>query len=452
MQNNLSALLLSILSFYNPLNLGANTELKTTPAVETYNFQLGQNLTTQMFKLENGLHVFLTENKQAPIVSIQHWVRGGSLHETIGLTGMAHLFEHMMFRPVGNSKQGFMNEIKTLSGEANANTRFDATVYTTSVPLSGLKKTIELEANRFKNLQVTDELLDVERKAVWSEYSTKFDSSPQMDLWYSLYRSAFPGHPYGWTVIGLREDLDKIKAKDCNQFFKEVYRPNNTALFISGPINLPETIKLVQAQYGDWQSGEVRTRPKPFQKETKYTVVEGRLTSQSRIVLAGFRIPEFSAENIHLLQAVNWIFYESDFSLANRKLEIESRSVSGIASSGFEYDSGMIKFRALLEKSTSLDGFIAEVLSLNQMLEQLPQAEFDAYLKEKRISLAEELQRNESLNGELALNWGKYGSIKFLTESLENKNQPTKEQVLNFAKKHFVKNNLVVAHSKGFQK
>ena len=223
-------LLTSILVTISAFGKDNVTEIIKTKSLHRIN----SSVTTEEYKLPNGLSVFLTVNRFAPNTVISHWVKVGSLHEKNGITGIAHLFEHMMFRPLKPGNPSFFDIAGKLGADFNANTRFESTYYYTAVPNKNLMSLLEAESNRFKNLRVTDDMLDAERKAVWSEYSTKFDANPHIDLWFQIYQKAYVGHPFGWMIIGFREDLDKIKANDCNEFFKNYYTPNNTGLFVTG--------------------------------------------------------------------------------------------------------------------------------------------------------------------------------------------------------------------------
>ncbi|NJO12598.1 MAG: insulinase family protein [Gammaproteobacteria bacterium] len=207
------------------------------------------------YVLPNQLTLIIIEKPDAPLTSIYHWVKAGSLDETPGITGIAHLFEHMMFRPLAPEEPSFDDKVNKFGASINANTRFESTVYTTTIPTRHLATVLQAEAARFKGLKVTDELLNIEREAVRSEYQTGLDTNPILDFWYTTYIKSFPEHPLGWQIVGVREDLDKIKAADCNAFFAKHYRPNNTGLIIGGAVSAPQVLRLVEASYGDWGAG-----------------------------------------------------------------------------------------------------------------------------------------------------------------------------------------------------
>ncbi|RYZ54978.1 MAG: insulinase family protein, partial [Proteobacteria bacterium] len=298
------------------------------------------DLKSYEYMLPNGLTVVLTPNSKAPTTSIFHWVKVGSLHETPGITGIAHLFEHMMFRPLQKDAPTFDTLIRPLGGDINANTRYGATVYTTTVSNGKLGEALKLESDRFKKLVVTDDLLKVEREAVRSEYSMGIDSKPQMDLWFTLYSAGFPNHPYGWTIVGDRPDLDKISAKDCNAFFQKFYKPNNVGLFIAGDFDLEQAKAWVLANYGDWQKGENPTEPAPF-KNKGLIKAEGKLTAQNRNLLLGYRLDPINEKNFTLFTLADHLIANSASSLAKGRLVYGEKLASSVSSFNTDYDFGL---------------------------------------------------------------------------------------------------------------
>ncbi|RZA22778.1 MAG: insulinase family protein, partial [Proteobacteria bacterium] len=277
------------------------------------------DLKSYEYTLPNGLTVVLTPNSKAPTTSIYHWVKVGSLNETPGITGIAHLFEHMMFRPLSKDVPNFDTLVRPLGGDINANTRYGATVYTTTISNGKLGEALKLESDRFQKLVVSDELLKVEREAVRSEYSMGIDSKPMMDLWFTLFQKGFPGHPYGWTIVGDRADLDKINAKDCNTFFQKYYKPNNIGLFIAGDFTLDQAKAWVDQYYGGWQRGETVKTPPPF-KNKGMIRAEGKLSSQAQNILLGYRLEDLTGDNFTLFTLADHILAGSSNSLASKRL------------------------------------------------------------------------------------------------------------------------------------
>lgn len=405
------------------------------------------DLKSYQYELPNGLTVVLTPNPNAPTTSIYHWVKVGSLQEKPGITGIAHLFEHMMFRPLSKDAPNFDTLVRPLGGDVNANTRYGATVYTTTVSNGKLKEALKIESDRFKKLQVTDELLKVEREAVRSEYSMGIDSKPMMDLWFTLYQKGFPGHPYGWTIMGAREDLDKITAKDCNEFFQKYYRPNNVGLFIAGDFDLKEAQEWIKSSYGDWKRGDTPPSPPPF-KSKGMIMAEGRLSSQSKSLLLGYRLEPLTEQNFTLFTLADHIIADSSNSVGKNRLVYAQKIAAAVSSFNTQYDFGLSQFMVELKPEQSYEAAIEQFSRIPEDVAKLSDAEYAAYLAEYRISLAESVLRNTALNASLSLYWGKYGSTEALAQALRESPSIPKAEMVTYLKKLLDKNNLIAVHSK----
>ena len=406
-------------------------------------------LSAYQYRLDNGLTVVLTPNPAAPLVSIYHWVKAGSLHETPGVTGIAHLFEHMMFRPVGPGRPDFWAHVARLGGDANASTRFESTVYTTNVPPARLAEAFKLEAERFRKVRVTDRLLDIERKAVWSEYSTKMDSNPTVDLWDAIYRVGFPGHPYGWMIIGAREDLAKIKAADCSRFFTRTYLPNNTGLFVSGNFPREAALRWIVDAYGAWKPGEASAPPPALPGPGQARPGGGQAAGRLARGAGGLPAPAPDGRNHRLFALANHVLFASDYSLARRRLRDDRKLVSDITAFNFEYDNGMLKALAVLLPDAQVAAVIDQLGRLVEDFAALKPDEYQAYLREYQLRKAEAILRNEVLNEALALHWGKYGDVQFLPDVTRAPLAVGKDDLLRFLKTFVGKDNQVAVVHKG---
>ncbi|CAB5112655.1 hypothetical protein D3OALGB2SA_2498 [Olavius algarvensis associated proteobacterium Delta 3] len=427
---------------WSPVSLASGVTLVQTVEVR-------KGLNAYQYQLDNGLTVVLIPNQAAPLTTICHWVKAGSLHETPGVTGIAHLFEHMMFRPLKPGTPSFFERAARLGVQVNANTRFGSTVFTSTVPQINLEQMLKLEADRFTKLVVTPELLRIEKEAVRSEYSTKFDADPVFDLWYSIYVAGFPGHPYGWMIIGFREDLDNISAADCNAFFKKYYTAKNTGLFIGGNFDHNDVLEIVVRYYGEWTPGVETALPEAYQhKEDGYIFKSGRIVSQSPMLLAGYRIPEYDGENHLLLKLADHILFDSDYSLAKDRLMYEKKVVSSIDSFNFDYDRSMLKAMMLLMPGVSIKSVVHELNELPNDFRSLSDEEFSTYLREFQIEAAEAMFRNMSLVSLLSLSWGKFGDIRHITDLAREPASITKAALQTFIDTYVTKNNMVVVMNK----
>ncbi len=421
---------------------------KTVNATLKQAITISPKLKVYEYHYPNGLTVVLVPNKKAPRTTVYHLVKVGSLHERPGITGIAHLFEHMMFRPLRPGAPGFDDLVKGLGASKNATTRFASTHYYTLAPAKHLQRVLEIEADRFQHLQVTKELLDVEREAVRSEYSTGLDANPIWDLWFTIYRAAFRKHPYEWMITGFREDLEKITAKDCNEFFAKYYKPNNVGLFIAGDFSRKKVLKWISQYYGGWVSGEKTELPLAYQHNDKYVFQQGKLKSSVRRFLIGYRIPEWQGERRYIVEVANYILFAANYSLADRRLLFDQKLVSMVSSFNFDYARGMAKVLVNLLPATTLQQAMGAIDALRQDFRNLPEREFQAYLRQWQISLAESIQRNFVLVEGLSHSWNKFGDIKYAIEESRQPLKVEKGSVQTFIDRYFVKSNMVVVSNK----
>ena len=193
----------------------------------------GPRLALERHRLDNGLVVLLLPDPSAPVVSVQTWYRVGSRHERPGRTGIAHLFEHLMFNQTEHLAAGeFDRQMELAGGETNAATWVDWTCYRDSLPAGGLELALRLEADRMRHLTLTDAQVDSEREVVANERRYRVDDDVEGFLAEELWRRAFTTHPYHWPTIGWMADIAAITTEDARAFYRAYYAPGNATLVL----------------------------------------------------------------------------------------------------------------------------------------------------------------------------------------------------------------------------
>ena len=222
-------------------------------------------------KLNNGLTVLIAPDSTAVTVSVFTFVNAGSRDEDrAGVTGLAHVFEHMMFR--GTKKYPvFSDAVSPLGAETNAWTTNDYTAYFLNAEARFLETMLDIESDRIRNLIFTNETFRTELGPVKEERRRGVVDDPEGFLSVELERLAYTIHTYHHPVIGWEEDLEQnMTSDDGLQFKNRHYVPNNCVLVISGNVVVDETRKLVDKYYGNWTPGEAYTSlvlPEPKQTE-----------------------------------------------------------------------------------------------------------------------------------------------------------------------------------------
>jgi zinc protease len=201
--------------------------------------------------LDNGLKVIVCEMPSRGFVQSEIWYRVGSNNEKPGIRGIAHMFEHMMFR--GSKKYpGSLIDYIQNSGisQFNAYTSYDRTVYYEYATIDYLDTIFDLESDRMANLILTQDVLNTEREVVAEEYSNGMNNWYQR-MNYERYKYLYPeGHPYQVDVIGEYNDIINYKAEDCLAFYNNYYSPNNAFLVVAGDVKSEEVFKLAEKYFG----------------------------------------------------------------------------------------------------------------------------------------------------------------------------------------------------------
>jgi zinc protease len=233
-------------------------------------------LVAHKHQLDNGLSVVLLRDSSAPVVAYQTWFRVGSRNEKEGRTGIAHLFEHLMFNQTENLPPGeFDKRIEALGGETNAATWVDWTYYLDNVPKKGLPTIIELEAERMQHLTLGHDQVESEREVVANERLLRVDDAIDGFLNEELYKLAFDRHPYHWPTIGWMKDIRAITIDDCRAFYRTYYAPNNATLVVVGDIDEDDVLARVRDAYGGIAAQAIPAEDK---------VVEAQQTEARRLV------------------------------------------------------------------------------------------------------------------------------------------------------------------------
>ena len=204
--------------------------------------------------LDNGLRLVVSEDHLAPVVAVNVWYDVGSRHERPGRTGLAHLFEHLMFQ--GSRNVGPAEHFSLLQGVGatlNGTTSFDRTNYFEAVPTHAYELALWLEADRMGTLldALTQDNLDNQRDVVKNERRQRYDNVPYGTAWEQLFALVYPeGHPYHHMPIGSMADLDATTLDDCRDFFTRHYAPANATLTVVGDVDPDEVVSRVEHYFG----------------------------------------------------------------------------------------------------------------------------------------------------------------------------------------------------------
>ncbi len=214
--------------------------------------QANQPETTVFEKtLGNGLKVIVKEDHRAPVLVQQIWYRAGSMDESTGTTGIAHVLEHMMFKGTKTVPQGeFSKRIAAAGGRENAFTSYDYTAYFQQLHKDQLELAMKLESDRMHNLVLSDAEFAKEIQVVMEERRMRTDDTPHSLLYEKLMAMSFQEHPYHNPIIGWMNDLKTLTAADARRWYQNWYAPNNATLVVAGDVRAKDVFALAQRYYG----------------------------------------------------------------------------------------------------------------------------------------------------------------------------------------------------------
>jgi len=318
-------------------------------------------------RLGNGLLVLAAEIHSLPILSHQIHFAAGSRYERPGITGISHLFEHLMFKGTRRVKpEEFARIIQAHGGTLNAFTTTDNTSYYENLPADKLELAMDLEADRLANLQLTSETLEPEREVVRSERKLRCVNSPFGLLIEQLSALAYEQHPYRWPVIGWDADLKTLTLDDCREYYRTYYAPNNAVLVVVGDVVSEEVFRLAEKYYGPipaQPSPRLPITPEKPQRGEKRAVY--KKVSQVSAFFAAFHIPGITHPDLLPLQILCTVLSSGRSSIFFQKFEKPGKAVEVQAEMGsppfFFMDPGLLQIYAVASPGFPLEKLEREI-------------------------------------------------------------------------------------------
>ncbi|MCW8811350.1 MAG: insulinase family protein [Ignavibacteriaceae bacterium] len=341
------------------------------------------------YSLPNGLEVILNKIKSVPLVAVNIWYKVGSANEVRGKTGLAHLFEHMMFQGSKNiPKEMHFRYIQEAGGTLNASTSFDRTNFFEKLPSNELELSLWLESDRMGFfLNSLDQVkLDNQKSVVLNERLERYDNQPYGLAWEKLVSNLYPDeHPYSWPTIGFYNDIESYTIEDVRSFFKQYYSPANSTIVIAGNIDVNRTKLLIEKYFGEIKNNGTPSEiinKLPHLNENKMLVFEDNVNLE-RIYLAWHSPKAFSKDD-SALDILSDVLTGSKNARLTRKLVYELEIAQDINAMQFSGKyGGHFMIVATAKPGNSLD--------------EIKKIIFDeiSLLAEKNIS-AQELERSKN--------------------------------------------------------
>ncbi len=286
----------------------------------------------ERYELKNGLTVLLAPDRSAPLISYQTWFRVGSKDEKPGATGLAHLFEHMMFRGAKRFGPGEMDRlVSSNGGSLNAFTTRDSTAYYLILPAGKLELAVDLESDRLESLVVNETNFFAEREVVKEERRLRVEDDVVGQLFEQIFETVFKSHPYRWPVVGYMKDLEKMPTDSVRDFHSRFYVPANAIVVIAGDFDVSSAKRLIEKYYGRIPG---KPRPveeialEPYAKFERHAQVRKRV--ESEYYTLSFLTPSAGHEDGYALDLLGNILGHGTSSRLYRRLVYEAQLATGV--------------------------------------------------------------------------------------------------------------------------
>ncbi len=452
-------------------------------------------LSTLIYTLDNGLKVYMSVNTDEPRIQTNIAVNTGSKQDPADATGLAHYLEHMLFK--GTSKiasldwetekvllkqisdlyekrrtvedeeerKAIYRQIDSLSGEAakyvvpneydkmisslgakgtNAYTSLERTVYINDIPSNEFEKWLTIESERFSELVLR--LFHTELEAVYEEFNRGQDNDWRL-AWSTMMKTLFKKHSYGTqTTIGTSEHLKNPSMEKIHEYFNTYYVPNNMAIILSGDLDPDKTVDLVKKYFGEYQSKEVpKFTYEPEDEITEPEVIDVYGTDAEWVDI-GFRLPGVKNEDIYKLKLIDYMLANQQAGLIDLNLVQAQKVLDAHSQYMTAKDYSFFKLNAKPREGQTLEE--ARDLLLAE-LEKIKKGEFEdwmtpAVIKNLKLQDAQYSEYNWYRASQMtdAFILGKDWSE--VVESYNKLSKVTKQEIVDFANKHFGNNYVVV--------
>ena len=408
--------------------------------------QLGIKLSLDRRILSNGLTVVMVENHSVPVVTYQSWYRVGSVDEEPGITGMSHLFEHLMFK--GTKRFGpkdFFRNLEAKGAEVNAFTTRDYTVYYENFTPDLLPKVVDMEGDRLGHLKLDEVIIETEKSVVLEERKLRVDSSPGGQMQEAIWTLAYRRHPYQWPVIGYPSDIAGMSTEQIRDYFQKHYVASNATVVIVGDFDSDKTFDLIKKSYGELPKlprPERKVRTEPEQTE------ERRLTLYDQVATERFthayHVTSAEDDDSYALDVLANILFEGTSSRAWRRLVEEKDLVASIGGSAYTPT-----FPGLFIISATMKGSVTSEqaeIELDRVIRQVQEQEVSgdeihAAVKQLTVHLVDSVRTPYGLGQLLGTVVTILGEPERFAEDLAKYTQVTAKDVKRVAAQYLIPNN-----------
>lgn len=452
-------------------------------------------LKARIYTLKNGLKVYMTVYKDEPRIQTYIAVRAGSKHDPADATGLAHYLEHMLFK--GTDKFGttdaaqekfYLDQVirlydiyKRTTGESeraaiyrqidslsflaskfaianeydkmlatmgargtNAYTWVEQTVYVNDIPSNQLEKWLEVEAERYRNPVMR--LFHTELEVVYEEKNRTLDSD-QRKVLYELFANLFRKHQYGTqTTIGTIEHLKNPSIQAVIDYYNTYYVPNNMAICLSGDFNPDETIKLIDAKFGGFKPKKIPPFIPAKEEEIRAPIVRNVYGPDAESVTFGYRFAGAGSKDADMITMCDMILSNGTAGLIDLNLNQSQKVLNAGCAPTIMKDYSIHQFRGQPRQGQSLEEVQSLILAEIENLKKgnFPDWLLQATITDLKLQRTKQYESNAARASEFVTAFVTFQDWKDYVSQIDRLSKITKEELVEFAKKHYRDNYVVV--------
>ncbi|HEY5470109.1 MAG TPA: pitrilysin family protein [Bacteroidales bacterium] len=407
------------------------------------------------FTLENGLRVLVHEDKSTPLVAMNILYNVGSKDEDPGMTGLAHLFEHLMFGGSVNIPD-YDSPLQLVGGENNAFTNNDLTNYYLTIPSENIETGFWLESDRMLELDFSQKNLDNQKNVVIEEFNQRYLNQPYGDALLKLRPLAYKVHPYRWPTIGMdithieNADLDNVK-----NFFFSHYAPNNAILTLSGNINFDLAFKLTQKWFGPIGKRKVQSRnlsEEPLQKEERIISIEKDVPSDALYKV--WHIGPRMSTDFYTLDLITDLLAGGESGRLYTKLVREKKLFSEInAYISSDIEPGLITIQGKLMKDIDIQHAEEAVNEVINDLCDTSEIEYEVEKVKNKFESSTVFSNTSILNKAMNLAYCELlGNPDLINQEVDTYRKVSQERIIEAATKYFIPSNCSTLYYKSTRK
>lgn len=396
-------------------------------------------------QLSNGLTVIANRDTASRMAAVNILYKVGARDENPNRTGLAHLFEHLMFRGT-HLIPDFDTPVQMACGENNAFTNNDYTDFYITLPCDNIETALWLESDRMTGLNLSAEACEIEKRVVIEEFRQRYLNQPYGDVNMLLREMAYTTHPYRWATIGISPDhIAEASLEEIHDFYHRFYHPSNAILSVSGDIAAERVFEMAEKWFGgikpnlDFRPTALPTEP----KQTTARRLEVERDVPATTIVIAFHMGNRLSKDFYLGDITSDLLAGGDSArLYEHLIKGKNLFASVNAYISGDVDEGMFVFTGQLLPTTSEQEAEA---ALWEEIHQLQGGEISDYELEK---VKNKFEAN-TLFGELnvmnkAMNLGYYsmiGDLPLINREIDIYRSLTKEQIADFSRHTFTQEN-----------